>query len=127
LPTVQDRLNRFWHGRAEVQSEVALSPRPGRVRGVVDHVIILDGTMSSLEPGRETNAGLIFRLLTEAGQSAQRTVYYEQGLQWEGWRRVINVAQGKGLSRQIRRAYGWLASHYRPGDRIFLFGYSRGA
>lgn len=127
MPTVQDRLNRFWHGRAEVQSEVALSPRPGRVRGVVDHVIILDGTMSSLEPGRETNAGLIFRLLTEAGQSAQRTVYYEQGLQWEGWRRVINVAQGKGLSRQIRRAYGWLASHYRPGDRIFLFGYSRGA
>lgn len=34
---------------------------------------------------------------------------------------------GPGINRQIRRAYGYLASRYRPGDRIFLFGYSRGA
>lgn len=125
--SLQDRLKRFWNGRTAVQTEAAPPAKPGLVRGVVDHVIILDGTMSSLEPGRETNAGQIFRLLVASGQSAQRTVYYEQGLQWEGWRRLINVAQGKGLSRQIRRAYGWLASHYRPGDRIFLIGYSRGA
>lgn len=125
--SLQDRLKRFWYGQPEVQTEAAAPPKPGRVRGTVDHVIILDGTMSSLEVGRETNAGLIFRLLAESGRRAQRTVYYEQGLQWEGWRRSINVAQGKGLSRQIRRAYGWLASHYRPGDRIFLIGYSRGA
>ncbi len=125
--SVQDRLKRLWHGQPEVQTEAAMPPKPGRVRGVVDHVIILDGTMSSLEPGQETNAGLIYRLLAESGRSAHRTVYYEPGLQWEGWQRMINVAQGKGLSRQIRRAYGWLASHYRPGDRIFLIGYSRGA
>jgi len=125
--SVQDRLKRFWHGQPQVQTETAVPRKAGRVWGPVDHVIILDGTMSSLEAGRETNAGLIFRLLAEGGRSAQRTVYYEQGLQWEGWRRMINVAQGKGLSRQIRRAYGWLASHYRPGDRIFLIGYSRGA
>ncbi len=106
---------------------MAVPPHGGRSRGAVDHVIIIDGTMSSLTSGSETNAGLIFRLLTEKGRSADRTVYYEQGLQWEGWRCAINVAQGKGLSRQIRRAYGWLSSHYRPGDRIFLFGYSRGA
>lgn len=125
--SVQEILKRFWHGAPEVQTEPAMPPKAGRVRGVVDHVIILDGTMSTLEPGRETNAGLIFRLLADCGRSAHRTVYYEQGLQWEGWRRMINVAQGRGLSRQIRRAYGWLASHYRPGDRIFLIGYSRGA
>jgi uncharacterized protein (DUF2235 family) len=35
--------------------------------------------------------------------------------------------QGRGINRQIARAYGWLASQYRPGDRIYLFGYSRGA
>jgi hypothetical protein len=34
----------------------------------VDHVVILDGTMSSLLPGRETNAGLTFRLLREGGR-----------------------------------------------------------
>ena len=35
-----------------------------RRRGKATHVIvILDGTMSSLRPGHETNAGLAFRLL----------------------------------------------------------------
>jgi uncharacterized protein (DUF2235 family) len=97
------------------------------VRGPVDHVIVIDGTLAALDPGRETNAGLTYLLLAEGGRRAQRTLFYEPGLPWEGWRRILNVAQGRGISRQIRRAYGWLACHYRPGDRIFLFGYSRGA
>ena len=103
-------------------------PAPmGPKRGRIDHVIILDGTMSSLDEGMETNAGLTFKLLSEGGLNARRTVYYEPGIQWEDWWHTRDVAQGRGLNRQIRRAYGWLASHYRPGDRIYLFGFSRGA
>lgn len=34
---------------------------------------------------------------------------------------------GKGLSDNIKSAYGWLARNYRPGDAIHLFGFSRGA
>jgi uncharacterized protein (DUF2235 family) len=102
-------------------------PRPKAVRGRVDHVIILDGTMSSLRPGEETNAGLTWKLLAEGGPRAQLSLFYEPGLQWTQWRSFPDVAQGRGLSRQIRRAYGHLASHYRPGDRIWLFGFSRGA
>ena len=34
---------------------------------------------------------------------------------------------GRGINRQIRRAYGYLASRYKPGDRIYFIGYSRGA
>ena len=49
--SVQERLQRFWYGQPEVQTETAMPPKPGRVRGVVDHVIILDGTMSSLAAG----------------------------------------------------------------------------
>jgi uncharacterized protein (DUF2235 family) len=52
---------------------------------------------------------------------------YEQGVQWTRWRDVRDVIEGRGINRQIRRAYGFIASRYRPGDRIFLFGYSRGA
>jgi uncharacterized protein (DUF2235 family) len=110
-----------------VAAEPAMPPAPGTRRGAVDHVIILDGTLSSLEPGEETNAGLTWRLLHEAGRTRHRSVYYEPGLQWEGWRQAHELAQGRGLNRQIRRAYGYLASHYQPGDRIYLFGYSRGA
>lgn len=83
--------------------------------------------MSQLVPGGETNAGKVFRLLMEQGLTPGRSVYYEPGLQVEDWRHLAAVAQGKGINRQIRRAYGYLASHYRAGDRIYLIGYSRGA
>ena len=97
------------------------------VREGVDHIIILDGTLSSLEPGRESNAGLMFKLLAEEGRHPERRLYYEEGVQWVDWGQILDVAQGRGINRQIRRAYGFLASHYQPGDRIFLIGYSRGA
>ncbi|MDX8347492.1 DUF2235 domain-containing protein [Cognatiyoonia sp. IB215446] len=98
-----------------------------RGRGKAVHVVILDGTMSSLEPGAETNAGLTFKLLREVSQSANLTVYYEAGIQWRDWRGTWGVMTGKGINRQIERAYGVVASRYRPGDDIILIGYSRGA
>lgn len=103
----------------------ASTPEPAR--GPVTHVVILDGTMSSLVPGFETNAGIAWRLLNEARAGARLSLYYEPGLQWQGWNQALDVAAGRGINRQIRRAYGFLASRYRPGDRIFLLGYSRGA
>ena len=83
--------------------------------------------MSSLDPGQESNPGHLFRLLHEMGTHANRRLYYEPGMQWEGWLRGVALLEGRGVAPQIQRAYGWLASGYREGDRIFLFGYSRGA
>lgn len=91
------------------------------------HVILLDGTMSSLARGRETNIGLIYRLLQETPAQAQLTLYYEPGIQWRGYRRVLEVLAGVGINRQIKRAYLFLARNYRPGDTVMLLGYSRGA
>jgi uncharacterized protein (DUF2235 family) len=95
------------------------------VRGAQIHLVILDGTMSTLRPGWETNAGLAYALAQEMG--SQISIYYEPGLQWRDWRSIRDVAAGRGINRQIRRAYGYLASRYREGDRIYLMGYSRGA
>lgn len=103
------------------QSGPAPHPKAG-----MTHVLILDGTLSSLRPGCESNAGLAFRLLSEIGGSTV-TVYYEAGIQWQDWRSTLGVLLGTGINRQIARAYGYLASRYRPGDRIILLGYSRGA
>ncbi|WP_371228699.1 DUF2235 domain-containing protein [Roseovarius sp. 2305UL8-3] len=114
-------LARLWpFGRQEAHSPPALG------RGPVDHVIILDGTMSSLNPGDESNAGLTYKLLC-SHNSAALSLYYEAGVQWRDWRSTPDVLMGRGINRQIRRAYGYLASRYRAGDRIFLLGYSRGA
>jgi uncharacterized protein (DUF2235 family) len=98
-----------------------------RARGPATHVIILDGTMSSLAPGEESNAGLTFKMLRESGLRANLTLYYEAGIQWRDWTGTLDVMMGRGINRQIERAYGHLASRYRPGDRIILIGYSRGA
>ena len=115
------RLKRWAGGQAQVHARAPLT------RGPVDHVVILDGTMSNLTPGCETNAGLCYKLLCEMAPSANLSLLYEAGLQWDRWGQSWNVATGVGINRQIRRAYGFIASRYRPGDRIFLFGYSRGA
>ncbi|MFD3190247.1 DUF2235 domain-containing protein [Sedimentitalea sp. HM32M-2] len=110
-----------WLGRP-LRSEHSAEVKP---RGPLTHVIILDGTLSSLEPGFETHAGVTYRLCREMGAGV--SVYYEAGVQWTNWRGTIDVLMGRGINRQIRRTYGYLASRYRPGDRVFLFGYSRGA
>lgn len=98
-----------------------------RKRGAATHVVILDGTMSSLSSGRETNAGLTFKLLSEVSRTQNLTVYYEAGIQWRDWSSTWDVMTGKGINRQIARAYGVLATRYREGDKIVLVGYSRGA
>ena len=87
-----------------------------------DLVVILDGTLGRLDMRGLTHAGRIARLL--AGTGAE--VFYEEGSQWQGWRDMGPVLTGRGINGRIRRAYGFLATRYLPGDRVFLLGYSRG-
>ena len=109
-----------WLLPAPPSGHSAYQPR----RGARDHVIVLDGTASSLRPGFESNAGLTYKLLCE---ERAVSLHYEAGIQWQAWRHTGDVFLGRGINRQIRRAYGYLASRYREGDRIFLMGFSRGA
>ena len=34
---------------------------------------------------------------------------------------------GVGISANIKQCYEFLMDQYRPGDRVYLFGFSRGA
>lgn len=96
-------------------------------REALTHVVLLDGTMSRLSHGDETNIGRTYRLLSEVPRRAGLRLHYQPGLQWQGWHSAHEVIAGIGLNRQIQRAYLHLARHYRPGDKIVLMGYSRGA
>lgn len=102
----------------------AEGPQEHPVEAARTHVVLLDGTMSSLEPGQETSIGLIYRMLRDARHDC---LYYEPGLEWRGLRRAPEVMAGLGINRQIRRSYMFLSHRYRPGDRVYLIGYSRGA
>ncbi|MEM6743691.1 MAG: DUF2235 domain-containing protein [Pseudomonadota bacterium] len=92
-----------------------------------DVVYVIDGTLASLEAGRESHAGRLHRLLCEGGAHSGRQHAYHPGVQGEGaakwWRALI----GRGVNDSIRQGYAFLSSRARPGDRLFLFGYSRGA
>jgi uncharacterized protein (DUF2235 family) len=116
LPLLRRLFGRLWR-----RPDTDIRP----VRGPQVHLVILDGTMSTLDPGRETNAGIAYRLARETGREV--SIYYEPGLQWDSWRGLRDVMVGRGINRQIKRAYGYLASRYRVGDKIYLMGYSRGA
>ena len=94
--------------------------------GTRTHVFIIDGTLSRLDEGRESNAGLLYKLLTE-DRRVDQTVGYDPGIQGEGWRKWIDVASGYTINRSIEAGYAALCSRYEPGDKIMLFGYSRGA
>src|SRR5258708_8022322 len=70
--------------------------------------------------------------------SPQQLVYYEPGIgtivpvgiygripQWVVTR--LDLAFAFLLGGQVQRAYRFLMNHYRAGDRIYMFGFSRGA
>jgi uncharacterized protein (DUF2235 family) len=40
---------------------------------------------------------------------------------------VLGLAFGYGLTNDLRDAYVFIADTFRPGDRLFLFGFSRGS
>lgn len=115
-----------WLSRALGGFRQAPEPAPAPQK-ICTHVILLDGTMSTLTRGSETNIGLTYRLLRDLAPDAGVRVYYEPGIQWRGLRRAHEVMAGIGINRQIKRAYAWLSASYRPGDRVILMGYSRGA
>jgi len=51
---------------------------------------------------------------------------YDPGV-GSSWRDFIGKATGMGISNNIKDGYDFLLRFYQPGDRIYLFGFSRGA
>ena len=103
---------------------MAFNPVPRAPRR---HVYIIDGTLSRLHEGEETNAGILYKLLHDVPDKVSQTVGYHPGVQADGLKKWINVAAGIGINQSILAGYATLCSRYRPGDSIMLFGYSRGA
>jgi uncharacterized protein (DUF2235 family) len=97
-------------------------------------VICCDGT------GNEVKANLsnVLKLFRIAKKDDLQRVWYHPGVgtigtdnAWERFRieakAIFGLATGNGLDEDILRAYRFLVETYRPGDRVFLFGFSRGA
>jgi len=58
-----------------------------------------------------------------------QVAFYDDGVGADGNKavQVIQGMTGAGLDVTLQDAYGFIINHYAPGDRIYLFGFSRGA
>ncbi|MBT9386320.1 DUF2235 domain-containing protein [Pseudooceanicola sp. CBS1P-1] len=98
-------------------------------------IVFCDGTWNTpdqMEDGlpAATNVVKLYHALAPAdAEGASQLSYYHPGVGTEGgwWDRIAGGGMGEGLDKNIMSAYNWLARHYRPGARIWLFGFSRGA
>lgn len=107
-------------------------------------VILLDGTSNEVSADR-TN---ILRLYGTLEKSERQLVYYDPGVGTFGaenswlryWRKAVEIwglATGWGLDFNVKEAYRFLVENYEAGgrgeagegerDRIYIFGFSRGA
>jgi type VI secretion system (T6SS) phospholipase Tle1-like effector len=93
-------------------------------------ILCLDGTWSDADsPAPQTNIAIIAAIIDPrpVGGAEQR-VYYDAGVGTGGvLDRVLGGAFGRGLSANTLAAYRFLSQFYRPGDNIYVFGFSRGA
>jgi uncharacterized protein (DUF2235 family) len=71
-----------------------------------------------------TNVYKLFNMLEV--RTAAQIAFYDRGL-GTGWRKITGNAMGAGIEKNILECYQFLSDHYHVGDRIFLFGFSRGA
>ena len=92
-------------------------------------VICSDGTGNSGGKRRGTNVWRIFNAVDRNREDCQQITYYDDGVGTHNIRllRLLGGAFGRGLSRNIREAYEFLSLNYEKGDKVFLFGFSRGA
>jgi len=97
-------------------------------------VICADGTGNTTIKGRGTNVFKLYEAVDQTGHLVEQgltpqVALYHDGVGTESlkWYRILTGVTGWGLSRNVKQLYGELARAYAPGDKIFLFGFSRGA
>ncbi len=96
-------------------------------------VLFIDGTgnkgnpQSSQEALKDSNVCRLRRAVLE--DDKQQAAHYLQGVGTRLGNYTLGSLSGFGTAKRIRAAYSFLSKHYTPGngDRIFLFGFSRGA
>jgi len=90
-------------------------------------VLLFDGTWN--KPESNTNVERLRRLIApvDALGNAQLVNYIPGVGVKRGLSHLLGGAFGYGLSDNVLDGYRWLCQTWRPGDEIYLFGFSRGA
>lgn len=90
-------------------------------------VLLFDGTWN--KPERRTNVERLRELIAPRGaDGVEQIINYIPGVGVSrGLTHLLGGAFGYGLAGNVRDGYHWLCETWRAGDKIYLFGFSRGA
>ncbi|MAG42514.1 MAG: peptigoglycan-binding protein LysM [Erythrobacteraceae bacterium] len=92
-------------------------------------VLCFDGSWNKLDSSQHpTNVVLLAESVPPVDRDGRdQIVYYDEGVGTASDETFRGGAFGKGLVANVQEAYRFLIFNYRPGDEIFVFGFSRGA
>jgi uncharacterized protein (DUF2235 family) len=85
-------------------------------------VVFADGTWNSPEEGRPTHV----LQMAQAACQPDQVVFYDWGVGTEG-QRIAGGVSGAGIDKNIMDCYRFVVHNYEPDDRLYFFGFSRGA
>lgn len=105
----------------------ALTPGPTKMSNKAI-VLFLDGTRNTRED--ETNVHRLYVKVQKAGKTTDgltQSPWYYEGVGTRMTDFVSGAVWGRGVSRDVRVGYEKLVKEYQPGDRVYIFGFSRGA
>lgn len=90
-------------------------------------ILLSDGTGNSAAKRNKTNVRRLYDALDL--HRVDQVAFYDDGVGSQEFLplKIIGGAVGWGLKRNVRELYKFLCRNYREGDRIYLFGFSRGA
>ena len=93
-------------------------------------VICLDGTWNKpdepdADVSTETNVKNLYDMCINDGKN--QVTYYDQGVGSHWYDRIRGGISGRGLSKNIREAYYEICRLHEEDDRVYIFGFSRGA
>ncbi|WP_395374681.1 DUF2235 domain-containing protein [Marinicella sp. W31] len=92
-------------------------------------ILCSDGTGQVGGRGNDTNVWRIYDAVNVNDADYKQVTFYDDGVGTDNnlVTKSMGLAFGWGLSRNIRELYKFLVMQYNPGDRIYAFGFSRGA
>src|SRR6202171_2265310 len=91
-------------------------------------ILLSDGTGNSAAKVFKTNVWRLFQIL-DLRDPAGQIAYYDDGVGTSSFKlfAVLGGVFGFGLKRNVIDIYSFCCRNYQPGDRIYCFGFSRGA
>jgi Uncharacterized alpha/beta hydrolase domain (DUF2235) len=92
-------------------------------------ILLSDGTNSSNIKNRGTNVYKFYEAIDFNSDKTKQVAFYDDGVGTQEFKplKLLGGAFGWGLARNVRHLYKELVQSYKPGDKIYLFGFSRGA